>query len=268
MEEAFAGIDVACAAGKRLPVVVCTRRAGVLAPLPLRGLERCAPPRGMGNARTIEPRVVRRFAAETARYLRGVEQALGVRIVRIALDASSAPKRPGLERRLAEVALDRRRIGCFTTPDAAAFDAIRAKVRAHLAAGGAHARIPHANQLWMLAGFALFERLGERWPCLEVFPQAIAHTLGAAGLHKARPGAVRRQLAAAARHTGWPLPPEPGQLRGAGFGSLHDLLDAYLAAWMASLPASEREPLGSPPDDVIWIPRLGGATRGDTRSRG
>jgi len=39
----------------------------------------------------------------------------------------------------------------------------------------------------------------------------------------------------------------------AGYGPLHDRLDAYLAAWVASVGESEREALGSPPDDVIWI---------------
>jgi len=33
-------------------------------------------------------------------------------------------------------------------------------------------------------------------------------------------------------------------------------VDAYLAAWVASLDESDRDAIGSTPDDVIWIPCL------------
>jgi hypothetical protein len=133
---------------------------------------------------------------------------------------------------------------------------IREKARAHLRAGGAESRLPHANQLWMLVGFALFERLRPHWECLEVFPQAIVCVLGAGATHKSKPGGVLTQLAAVARLTGWPSPPAESSLRTVAHGPTHDGLDAYLAAWVAGLRPEQRSALGAPPDDVIWIPSL------------
>jgi hypothetical protein len=52
----------------------------------------------------------------------------------------------------------------------------------------------------------------------------------------------------------WPEAPEPSALRDISYGSLHDCLDAYSAAWIASLGDAEREPLGELPNDVIWVP--------------
>jgi hypothetical protein len=184
-----------------------------------------------------------------------VERHFGVRIARVAIDAPSDPKSLGTKRRLAELALDARRISCITTPDEAQFTAIRAKATAHLAEGGAVARMPHANQLWMLVGFALFARLRNDWECLEVFPQATVALLGGS-LHKSKSDGLQAQLSAAAKWTGWPDPPVTTALQPIGYGSRHDQLDAYLAAWVASLGPSEREALGTPPNDVIWVPRL------------
>lgn len=259
MEVAFAGIDVACAKRKPLPIVVCTRRAGALVPLLLRSKELPAPPRGMGNALTINEGIVGEFAEATALYLQAVEEQFQVEVARIAIDAPSDPKLPGAARREAELALDRLRISCFTTPDSKAFELIAEKVRRYLAVGGPHNRLPHANQLWMLVGFALFRSLRPRWRCIEVFPQAIADALNQASLHKATAEGLSRQLAAVSRRIRWPEPCTASSLRPAGFGSLHDLLDAYLAAWVASLPEHELEPLGRPPNDVIWVPRRSAA---------
>jgi hypothetical protein len=254
--EAFAGIDVAFARGKALPVSVCVRRAGRLEPLGLRDRRAPQPPRGRGNPEALIEASICAFADAAAQYLHEVEQHFGVQIVRVAIDAPSDPKSLGTQRRLAELALDVRRISCITTPDKAQFIAIRAKAAAHLAEGGAVARMPHANQLWMLVGFALFSRLRNDWECLEVFPQAIVALLGVGGIHKSRTDGLQAQLAAAARWTGWPDPPVPAALQPVGYGSRHDQLDAYLAAWVASLGPSEREALGTPPGDVIWVPRL------------
>jgi hypothetical protein len=162
----------------------------------------------------------------------------------------------GTKRRLAELALDSRRISCITTPDEVQFTAIRAKATAHLTQGGTIARMPHANQLWMLVGFALFTQLRIHWECLEVFPQATVALLGVAGIHKSKRDGLQAQLSAAARWTGWPDPPVISALHPIGYGSPHDQLDAYLAAWVASLGPSDREALGTPPNDVIWVPRL------------
>lgn len=255
--EAFAGIDVACAKKKALPVSVCVWRDGQFEPLPLRLRSAPVPPRGQGNARTLDPSVLASFADLTAQYLRKIESAFAVTIHRVAIDAPSDPKCAGELRREAEKALDRRGISCITTPSFDEFAAIRNKARAHLAQGGAESRLPHANQLWMLVGFELFRRLRQEWECLEVFPQAISHVLGAASIHKTKAAGLLAQLTAVSRFTSWPVVPSASALATIGHGSIHDRLDAYLSAWVASMDIERREALGVAPYDVIWIPKYG-----------
>jgi hypothetical protein len=202
----------------------------------------------------IDPSVVERFSQETATYLRKLETHFGVSISRIAIDAPSDPRQNDLKRRAAEKALDSHHISCFTTPSADEFQTIKRKVRAHLQAGGLESRLPHANQLWMLVGFALFARLRREWECIEVFPQATMCLLGANEVHKSKAGGVSKQLAAAARFTGWPEPAQELELKPVVCGPTHDGLDAYLAAWIAALGEDKRMALGNPPDDVIWVP--------------
>ena len=253
--EAFAGIDVAFAKKKHLPISICVRRGGTLEPLLLRK-ESLVPPSGHGNAKSLDYEIVMDFAESTAKYLHDVERVCGVRIRRIAIDAPSDPKSNGSPRREAEKGLDERGISCFTTPDTVQFNSIRAKAQAHLISRGEESRLPHANQLWMLVGFELFRRLRKEWECLEVFPQAIAKKLGAAGIHKSRVEGLICQLSAAARFTGWPKAEYKSSLKDIGYGSVHDKLDAYLAAWVASLDIEDREAIGILPDDVIWVPRI------------
>ena len=90
-------------------------------------------------------------------------------------------------------------------------------------------------------------------------PQATAVVLGAAGVAKAKPGGVKAQLTAAAKHTGWPESCEDKSFRSFVWGPAHDGLDAYLAAWVAALHPGDRTALGSTPDDVIWVPAIGAA---------
>jgi len=251
----YTGIDVAFAKGKHLPIVVVRVIDGVIEPLPLRRAI-ATPPRGHGNAHALDAAVRERFAEETAAYLREVEDEFGVQIERIAIDAPSDPKRSGSARRACEREMDRLKISCITTPDAEQFATICARAEEHLAAGGMQSNIPAANQIWMLVGFALFQRLRREWECLEVFPQAIAAALGASAIHKRTAEGQRAQLAAAANCTRWPSPPSLAALDGIAYGARHDRLDAYLSAWMASLSKSERRPLGEPPNDVIWLPNL------------
>lgn len=256
MRPGYVGIDLAIAKNKHLPVVVCTWEQGHLIPQPLRRLN-LTPPQGRGNAATLDGASVRRFAREAATYVAGVCERLELNPTRIAIDAPSAPRSPDVARRAAEMALDKAGISCFATPSAREFDAIRAKVAQHLSSGGAEDRIPHANQLWMLVGFALFDELARLAPCVEVFPQATARAMGSGQVHKSQQGAVEAQLSAAARCTGWPLH-RVGECRleDTAWGPSHDQLDAYLSAWVASLEEADRMAYGHPPDDAIWVPRV------------
>jgi hypothetical protein len=119
---------------------------------------------------SVDPSTVASFANETALYLRVLEKHFGVSIRRIAIDAPSDPRPDCLRRRLAETAMDKQHISCFATPSASEFEAIRVKVHDYLTAGGVESRLPHANQLWMFVGFAIFRRLRVEWECLEVYP--------------------------------------------------------------------------------------------------
>ncbi len=252
--DAFAGIDVAVARAKRLPVCVCVRDAGRLLPLPLRGAA-VRPPRGIGNAAVaLDVAATLAFAAAAAAYLRALETAFGVTIRRVAVDAPRGPA-PSGGRRVSEVGLTARGIPFYPTPDEAAWTRMRKEVRRHLAAGVSAARLPHANRLWMLAGFALFARLQREWECLETFPHAVGLVLGAAGQRKLTRGGLDDRLAAVALRTGWPGPPVAAALDDVAFGARHDKLDAYLCAWVASLDGNGREGVGGPADDTIWLPR-------------
>lgn len=218
-----------------------------------------SPQKEKATARILEPQVVAAFAEATAAYLRDVELGFGVRIRRVAIDGPSDPRPTGAPRRKAEAELDRRRISCITTPDVAQLEALCERARAHLACGGPESKLPGANQLWMLVGFALFQALRRDWECLEVFPQAIAVVISANEVHKSAANGLVAQLRSTARYTGWPEVPAATSLAQIGYGSGHDRLDAYLASWVASLEERDREPLGEPPRDVIWVPRLNSA---------
>lgn len=191
MHPAFIGIDLAVAKRKRLPVVICTWQDRQLVPFPLRRLD-LKPPRGPGNVACMDAGAIERFADQAAEYVRRACRQLGLTPIRIAIDAPRVPRGDERPRRAAEAAMDAAGISCFATPSASQFDAIRSKVALHLEAGGAEARLPHANQLWMLAGFALFRRLAEVAQCIEVYPQAIARSLGAGGIQQGRRRGRRR----------------------------------------------------------------------------
>ena len=255
-QPAFAGIDVAFAKRKRLPVAVCLRRGSRLIPLDLAGRDVPRPPVGRGNAAALDEGVLFSFADDVAGYLRQIERHFGVAIRRIGIDAPSQPRSADTKRRKAEAALDSRRISCFTTPSTEDFVRIRDKAAAHLAKGGAESRLPHANQLWMLVGFALFQRLSREWECLEVFPQATVCVLGANAIHKSRADGLAAQAKAVALRTAWPDLPFEKTIKAAVHGSAHDGLDAYMSAWVAALDPHERVALGCPPDDVIWVPAI------------
>lgn len=175
MTNAYFGIDVACAKGKLLPVVACVREGARLRALPLRQAG-VLPPRGMGNRLALDESIRAQFAHDTVAYVEAIERIFDVRATHIAIDAPRTPS-PG-QRRQAELAMDRAGISCIATPTVADFAEAARLAASHLAAGGSESRLPRANQIWMLVGFDLFAHLGRRFPCFEVFPQAIARAVG------------------------------------------------------------------------------------------
>jgi hypothetical protein len=255
MEDAYAGIDVAFAKKKRLPVAVVVKRGAALEPLPLRSAK-ALPPAGGGNARILNDPTVKLFAQQASDYLKAVENEFHVRIRRVAIDAPKLPLQNGKQRRECEKGLDARRISCIATPSMETFTDIRKRGMEHLRKGKPEPNLPGANQLWMLVGFALFTELQRKWECIEVFPQAIVATLNAHGIPKGQEAGLIAQLEAVSRHTFWPDDPKPNTLAPIAFGAQHDKLDAYMSAWVASLEEDDREPIGQPLDDAIWVPRL------------
>jgi hypothetical protein len=84
----FVGNDLAIAKNKHLPVVVCTWEQDRLIPQPLRRLD-LTPPRGRGNAATLDRESVQSFAREAAAYVAAVCDRLGLNPMRIGIDAPS-----------------------------------------------------------------------------------------------------------------------------------------------------------------------------------
>lgn len=251
---AFVGIDVAFAKKKRLPVCICVVEGGRLTPLSVRGLD-ILPPQGKGNAKAICAREILAFAMETRDYLAALAARENLKIRRIAVDAPMNFKPDGDSHRACERALARIGISCFTTPSRQAFRSIVALVQAHIDEQKPVSRIPYANKLWMLVGFALFRVLSKSHECIEVYPQAIAKALGVAGVHKSKDEGYKAQLKEMAERTGWTADALSKTLLQSCFGSRHDRLDAYMSAWVASLNVGERVALGKPSGDTIWVPK-------------
>jgi len=254
---AYAGIDVGFAKNKPLAVVVCTLQNASLIPLLLKERAYPKPPTGSGNRGALEEQVVTKFSKDVLDYLGHIERKENLKIRRIAIDAPKNYKQDNKTRRSAEKAMDSMRISCFATPSRTEFQKIKEKAKKHLGTGGAENRIPHANQLWMLVGFSLFEVLSTRYECIEVFPQAIVKVLQIAKNHKTTNEGLEAQLDAIANQTRWPTDTKTRQeFDSICYGSRHDKLDAYMSAWIASLSEEKRKPCGEPPDDVIWVPRI------------
>jgi hypothetical protein len=101
----FAGIDIAFAKRKRLPVTVCFEHARVLQASS--GWTRSTDTTvGRGNAATLDAASFLSFAQEVAVYLRDVERHFAVRIQRTGMDAPSRARSDKIKRRRPEVALD------------------------------------------------------------------------------------------------------------------------------------------------------------------
>ena len=131
--------------------------------------------------------------------------------------------------------------GCHPSghPRRAAWDGIKQKCVEHLGSGGSTATLPHANKIWMLFGFELFSslRAGLGIEVIEVYPFAIVRALLSACQHKSTEQGYRDQLVAVAARTGWRPQDLEAKLRATVPGSRHDRLDAFMAAWVASLAA-------------------------------
>tara|TARA_X000001388_G_scaffold29591_1_gene21027 strand:- start:9986 stop:10990 length:1005 start_codon:yes stop_codon:yes gene_type:complete len=253
--DVFIGIDVACAKGKYLPLVICTLENGRLLPFPLASYP-IKPPRGLGNARTLDDKVNQAFAEDVASYIETVCDAFHLSPIRIGIDSPLRPRDNHLNRRFAEQALDKAGISCYTTPSADDFRMIKVKGIAHLEAGKPIQNLPHAHQIFMLLGFALNERLSKVAECIEVYPHATVKQLGVADIHKSKGNQAELQLSAMSHYTGWPKTDDDwSQADNICLGPMHDRVDAYSAAWVASLPEQERISFGEPEKgDAIWIP--------------
>tara|TARA_Y100001968_G_scaffold309412_1_gene329149 strand:+ start:4034 stop:5038 length:1005 start_codon:yes stop_codon:yes gene_type:complete len=255
--DVYIGIDVACAKDKYLPLVICSKEYGRLLPFPLAKYQ-IRPPRGLGNALTLHDEVNQAFANDVANYVETVCDAFHLNPVRIGIDSPLRPRGTNLKRRLAEQALDKTGISCYTTPSAYDFEVIKARGIEHLHADKPIQNLPHAHQIFMLVGFALNERLSKVAECIEVYPHATVKQLGVADIHKSKGNQAELQLAAISHYTGWPRTADDCvQADNMCLGPMHDRVDAYSAAWVASLPEQERICFGDPEKgDAIWIPKV------------
>jgi hypothetical protein len=244
---AYCGIDVAFAKKKTLPVAVCVRDGTYLRPLSLRLQSGLRPPRGSGNKATLDARCVREFAEDVTTYLHRVERAFDVSIACVAIDAPREPAPEG-RRRACELAMDSAGWSCFATPSPRDWEAIRGRVEDHLARGGTESTLPHANQLWMLVGFALFEQLERDFECLEVFPSAIVRGFDSAVPHKTTADGYRRQVEILRKG----VLADDDSLATSSFGNRHDRLDALLSSWVAGVDTSHRVAFGDGLRDTIW----------------
>jgi hypothetical protein len=111
----------------------------------------------------------------------------------------------------------------------------------------------------MRFGFELFAQLRSRLRAevIEVYPFAIVRALLPACAHKSTEQGYRDQLEAVAARTGWEPQRLEETLKATVAGTRHDRLDAFMAAWIASLPRERRRAFGDGqrPDDAIWVPR-------------
>ncbi|WP_414828397.1 DUF429 domain-containing protein [Alteromonas sp. H39] len=255
--DVFIGIDVACAKGKYLPLVICSKENGRLLPFPLASYP-IKPPRGLGNALTLHDKLNQAFANDVANYIETVCESFHLNPIRIGIDSPLRPRDNSLKRRVAEQALDKAGISSYTTPSIDDFEAIKAKAIAHLHADKPIPNLPHAHQIFMLLGFALNERLSKVAECIEVYPHATVKHLGVANIHKSKGNQAELQLSAMSHYTSWPRTDDDwAQVGNMCLGPMHDRVDAYSAAWVASLPEQERICFGDPDKgDAIWIPKV------------
>jgi hypothetical protein len=255
--EVYVGIDVACA--KRKPLSICfvskiRGRLGILKP-PVSFLQ--SVPRGLGNIEVLSENPFRTAAQQAAFAFQTLTSQTGWNIRRIAIDAPAVAPIEG--RRESEIALKQAGLQCIWTPNKSAWINRIESSRKYLTSGGILARLPGANEIWMLYGFELFEELrkSKNTEVIEVFPYAIMRTLLQNCPHKSSAEGYLLQLNAVAMAVGSTANQLEDDLRQAVLGAKHDRLDAYMAAWVASLTPKNRRPFGSEGnlDDAIWVPQ-------------
>jgi len=251
----YVGIDVACAVGKRLPICVVSV-GDPLVPLTIPKHLAGLLPRGVGNKEIIETRPFGEAARGVVSSFTHIIDEMRWRVARIAIDAPVAP--PAIGSRMSEIQLGRRGLSSFRTPAVSDWAVIREKCVDHLRLGGTPSTLPHANKIWMLFGFELFACLKAalRIEIIEVYPFAIVRSLLSECGHKSTEQGYQDQLAAVASRTGWKPDNLEARLKATVPGSRHDRLDAFMAAWIASLPPDQRHAFGDDqrPDDAIWVP--------------
>jgi hypothetical protein len=213
-------------------------------------------PRGLGNREITGMTPFGDAALAVVRAISQILDQTGWHLERIAVDAPAAP--PALGSRASESELGRLGLSSFRTPAVSAWTDIRQMCADHLGSGGSAATLPHANKIWMLFGFELFTSLksGLRAEVIEVYPFAIVRALLPACQHKTTEQGYRDKLNAGAAPPGWEPLNLHARLNTTVSGSRHDRLDAFMAAWVASLPRERRHAFGDAqrPDDAIWVP--------------
>ena len=120
---AFAGIDVAFAKGKKLPVCIVTKEGSRLVPIELREDQRAPIPTGKGNPALLDPNIARRFGQDVLKYLQKIERDCDLQIAAVAIDAPREYKVS--DRRACERAMDQLGISCFARPCRAEFEKIK-----------------------------------------------------------------------------------------------------------------------------------------------
>lgn len=247
------GIDLAVASGKLLPACFALRECHRLQLLP----RRRAYPRGPGNEELVrEPGSAKAFAETAAEFLQATSRELRLPIRRVAIDAPRAPRPAGCQIRPCEAMLRELRQSFFKTPSQVELDAIRTRANRHLDQGRRVSELPNANRIWMLAGFAFFSAFAaRRWRCIEVYPYAtMVHVFcGDRVPSKKTPDGRLRQLDRLVRLTG-NSDAELGDLSAYVPGSAHDRIDAFGAAWVASLRPGEYQDVGPRHEDRIRVP--------------
>lgn len=254
--DVFCGIDVSCGKNKPLPVCFVARdqhRLNVLS-VP-RALAKTIP-RGPGNGEITKATPFRRKANEAVDAIKMIAAELGWRINRIALDApAKAPSHN--EGRACEIAMGLAGLSYFKTPSVSQWMKIKQACTTHMAQDRSLSRLPSANQIWMLYGFELFEAFADTGiERIETYPQAVVRSMLPDCEHKTTEAGYRKQLSAIAAATGWKDHDLEAVLARQVRGSRDDKLDAYMTAWIASLPLARRKAFGHMADnlDAIWVP--------------